>query len=130
MGLATSGIQHKIQTHPGQEECVTDTVSRLRTLGLYQDNNNDDVPITTEDVIENIIEEIHSTDIVPRTPAYNVGKQNLEVLRKEQQWGRFCKNKVKEIKKNLEPNFLLDNNSILKKVVKLKYTIECTIVFP
>ena len=61
-----------------------DAISRLRTLGLYQDNENDDVPITTEDIIENIIE-VHSTNVVPRTPTYNTWKLNLDVLRKEQQ---------------------------------------------
>ena len=55
-------------------------------LVLYQDKNNDDLLITTEDIIENIIEKVHSTDIVPRTPTYNIGKLNLDVLRKEEQW--------------------------------------------
>ena len=32
--------------------------------------------------------------------------------------------------RKLDPNFLLDDNSILRKVVKLKYTIEPTIVVP
>ena len=68
---------------------VADAVSRLRTLGLYQDNNNEDVPITTEDIIKNIIQEVHSANIVPKTPTYNIGKLNLDVLRKEQQWDQF-----------------------------------------
>ena len=109
---------------------IATAISRLRTLGLYQDNNNDDVPITTEDIVKNIIKEVHCTDIVPRTPTYNIGKLNLDVLRKEQQWDQFCKNKVKEIKKKPDPNFLLEDNSILWKVVKRKYTIEPTIVVP
>ena len=78
---------------------VADAVSKLRALGLYQDNDNNDVPITTEGIFEKITEEVHSTDIVPRTSAYNIGKLNLDVLRKEQQWDQFCKNKVKEMKK-------------------------------
>ena len=49
-----------------------------------RDNGNEDVPPALEDVIENIIEEVHCTDVVPRTPAYNMGKLNLDVLRKEQ----------------------------------------------
>ena len=67
----------------GKKKVFNDAVSRLRTLGLYQDNDNDDVLITTNDIVENIIEEVHSTDIVPRTPAYNIGKLNIDVLRKE-----------------------------------------------
>ena len=34
------------------------------------------------------------------------------------------------MKKKLDTNILLDDNSILRKVVKLKYTIEPTIVVP
>ena len=48
----------------GKKNVVIDAVSRCRTPGLYQDNNNDAVPIATEDIIENIIEEVHSTDVV------------------------------------------------------------------
>ena len=109
---------------------AANAIPRLRTLGLYQDDNNEDVPITTEDTIKNIIEEVHSADVVPRKPTYNIGKLNLDELRKEQQQDRFCKNKVKEMKKKPDPCFLLDDNSILRKVVKLKCTIEPTIVVP
>ena len=105
---------------------VADAIFRLRTLGLCQDNDNDDVLITTEYIIENIID-VHSTDVGPRTWTYNIGKLNLDVLRKEQQQDQFCKNKVNEMKK-LDPTFLLDDNSVLRKVVKLQYTIERTIV--
>ena len=63
---------------------VANMISRLRTLGLYQDNSNDDVPLTLNDVVKNIIEEVHSMDTVLKTPAYNMVKLNLDVLRKEQ----------------------------------------------
>ena len=104
----------------GKKNVDGDAMSRLQMLGLYQDNDNEDM---IEDIVKNIIEEIQSADTVPNKPAYNVGKLNLEVLRKEQQQDQFCKNKVKDMKKTPDPNFLLDNNSILRKVVKLKYTI-------
>ena len=74
----------KFQHIQGKKNMVANMISRLKTLGLYQDNDNEDVPPTLEDVIENIIEEVHSTDVVLRTPAYNIGKCNLDVLRKEQ----------------------------------------------
>ena len=61
---------------------------------------------------------------------YNMGKLNINVLRKEQQCDRFCKNKVKEMKLKPDPNFLLDENSILTKAVKLKYMVEPIIVVP
>ena len=59
-----------------------------------------------------------------------MGKINLDMLRKEQQWDQFCKNKVKEMKNKLDPNLVLDDNSFLRKVVKLEYTIEPMIVVP
>ena len=58
---------------------------------------------------------------------YNVGKLNLVELKKEQQQDRLCKGKVRDEKKP-DPNFLLDHNSILRKVIKLKYTTEPAIV--
>ena len=70
---------------------VANVISRFRTLGLYQDNSNEDVPPTVDDDVKNIIEEVHSTNIVPRRPVYNMGKLNLDVLRKDQQWDQFCK---------------------------------------
>ena len=42
----------------------------------------------------------------------------------------FAKKKVKEMKTKPDPTFLLDENSILWKVVKFKYTVEPTIVVP
>ena len=87
----------------GKKNVVVNAISRLRTLCLYQDNENKDVPIATEDAIKNIIEEVHSTDVLPRTPTYNIGKLNLDVLRKEQQQEWFCKTKVKEMKKKQTP---------------------------
>ena len=53
-----------------------------------------------------------------------MGKLSLEV--QQQDW--FCKNKVRDMKKKPDPNFLVDHNNILRKVVKLKYTIKSTIV--
>ena len=69
---------------------AANAISRLRTLGLYQDNDNKDVLLTTEDFIENIIEEVHSTNVVPKPPTYNMGKPNLDVLRSEQQRDQFA----------------------------------------
>ena len=113
----------KFQHIQSKKNMVANAIFQLRTMGLYQDNGNEDVPPTIDIVIENITEEVHSTDIVPGTPAYNMGKLNLEVLWKEQQWDQFCKNKVKEMKVKPDPIFILNDNSILRKVVKLKYTV-------
>ena len=90
-----------------------------------------EVKLSLEDVIENIIEEILNIEPAPNTPAYTkIDELNLNLLRKEQQCNRFCKMKVKEIEIKPDPSFILDKNGILRKVVKLKYTIEPTIVVP
>ena len=86
-------------------------------------------PLSTEDVIKNIIEEILSTEGTQRMPAYIIDKLNLDI-RKEQHRDRFCKNKLKEMKTKTDPNFTLDVHSILKQVVKLKYTVKLTTVVP
>ena len=74
----------KFQHIQVKRNMVANVISRLRTLGLYQDNGNNDVPLTLEDVVKNIMQEVHSMDAVPKTAAYKMGKLNLDVLRKEQ----------------------------------------------
>ena len=106
----------KFQHIQGKQNAVADTISRLRTLGLYKDNNNEDEPSTVDNIVKTIIEEVHSADSAQKKPIYNVGTLNLEVLKKEQQWGRFCKSKVKDMKKKPDPNFLLDHKSSLRKI--------------
>ena len=41
----------KFQCIQGNENAVADSISQLRTLGLYQDKGNEDIPITIEVVI-------------------------------------------------------------------------------
>ena len=68
-------LQHfdiKFQHIQGKKTVVADANSRLRTLGLYQDNDNEDVPPTVEDIVENIIEEIQFKDTAQRKPTYSV----------------------------------------------------------
>ena len=120
----------KFQHIQGKKNVVADAVSRLRILGLYQDSSNEDVSPTVDDVIENIIEEVHSMGITPKRSAYNVGKLSLDVFGKEQKWDPFCKKKVKELKTKHDPNFLLNGNSVLRNVAKLKYSVESTKVVP
>ena len=54
----------------------------------------------------------------------------MEVLKKEQQTDRFCKGKIRDLKNKPDPNFVLNHNSILRKVTKLKYSTEPAIVVP
>ena len=60
--------------------------------GLYKDNDNENELSTIDDIVENISEEVHSADSPPKKPTCNVGKLNLEVLKKAQQWHTFYKN--------------------------------------
>ena len=72
----------KFQHIQGKKNVAADAISQLRSIGPYMDNGNEDVPDTTEDVVENIIEEVYLTDIIQKTTTYNVEKLNLDVLRK------------------------------------------------
>ena len=88
----------------GKKNMVADVISRLRTFGLYQDNNNEDVQLSLKDAIKYIREEIHSFESTPKIPGYTkIDKLNVDLLRKEQLHARFCKKKVKEIKQNPTP---------------------------
>ena len=110
---------------------VADAISRWRTYGLYQDNNNEEVQLSLKDAVKNIIEEIHNINSAPTTITYNkIDKLNLYLLWREQQWDSFCKKKVKEIKMRPGPNFILDEKSILWKAVKLRYSFLPAIVVP
>ena len=59
---------------------LAEAISQLRTLGLYQNSGNDDVMTTEDDVIRNIMEEVHAIKLLPSSPSYNMGKLNLDVL--------------------------------------------------
>ena len=126
-------LQHfdiQLQHILGKKNVVADAISRLRTLGLYQDNGNDDQTITDDDVVENVVEEIHAIEWVPNSSGYNMEKINLDVLREEQWQDTFCIKKVKTLRTKQDDSFMLDENSILQKMVRLRYTIEPTIVVP
>ena len=57
----------------GKRNIVADAISWLMTLGLYQDNGNDDIMPTEDDVVENIMEEVHAMELVPNSPATTWG---------------------------------------------------------
>ena len=57
----------KFQHIQEEKDVVADMISQLRTLGLYHNNNNEDIPLSTEDVIKNIIEEIYSVEVAPKS---------------------------------------------------------------
>ena len=49
----------------GNKNVVTDAISQLRTLGIYQDNSNDDIATTDDDVVKNVVEEVHAIKLEP-----------------------------------------------------------------
>ena len=108
---------------------VADAISQIRTLGLYKDNGNDDLATMDNDMVENVIE-VHAIEWVPNSAGYNMEKLNLDVLRKEQWQDTFCIRKVKTLKTKQDNSFMLDENNILWKMVRLRYTIVPTIVVP
>ena len=57
--------------------------ARLRTYRLYQGNNNE-VQLSLEDAVKNVIEEIHHIDSAPIATTYNkIDKLNLNLLQRE-----------------------------------------------
>ena len=60
---------------------VADVISRLMTFGLYQDNDNEEVHLSLEGTLKNIIEEIHHIHSIPTATTYNkIDKLNLNIL--------------------------------------------------
>ena len=52
---------------------MADTISRLRILGLYQDNGNDDLSRMDDNVVDNIVEEVHAIKWVAKSASYKMG---------------------------------------------------------
>ena len=61
---------------------------------------------------------------------YKMEKLNLDALREEQWQDTFCMKKVKMLRTKWDGSFMLDKNGILQKMVRLRYTLEPTIVVP
>ena len=114
----------------GKRNIVAHAISQFRTLGLYQNNGNDDITPTENVVVKNVVEEVHAIKLVPNLPSYNMGKLNSDFLQVEQRQDEFCINKVRSMRTNQDKNFMFNENNIPRKAVKLRYTIEPTIVVP
>ena len=114
----------------GRKNVVADAISQLRTLGLYQDNGSDNIATTDDEVVKNVMEEVHAIGLVPNSASCNIGKLNLDVLQEEQWQDKYCIKKMKAMRTKQDHSFMLDNNSILRKVVRQRYTIDPTIVVP
>ena len=114
----------------GKKNVVTDVISSLRTLGLYQDNGSDDLAKTDDNIVDNVMEEVHGIEWMPNLATYKMEKLNLDILREEQWQDTFCMKKAKSVRSKQVDGFMLDKNSILQKIVGLKYTVESTTIVP
>ena len=66
----------------GKKNVVVNAISRLGTLGPYQDNGNDNLA-STGDMIDNAMEEVHAIEWVPNSVGYKMEMLNLDVLREK-----------------------------------------------
>ena len=78
----------------GKKNVVADVISRLRTLGLYQDNGNDNLAKTDDDVVDNIVEEVHAIEWVPSADGYKMEKLNLDIFGRRTTAGHLLHKKV------------------------------------
>ena len=92
---AAESLTSSLNTSQARQNVVADTISRLRILGLYQDNGNNDIATTDYNMVENIIEEAHAIEWVPNSASYNMEKLILDALREKQWQDTFCIKKVK-----------------------------------
>ena len=97
----------------GEKNVVANTTSRLRTLGLYQDNGNTDLDKTDDDTVDNVVEEVHAIEWIPNLATYKTEKLNLDILREAQWQDTFCMKKAKSVRSKEVDGFKLDENSIL-----------------
>ena len=96
LALELQQFDIQFQHISGKKNVVADAISRLRTLGLYQGNGNDNIAAT--DNVENIVDEVHAIEWVPNSANYHIGKLNLDVLREEQWQETFCIRRVRAMR--------------------------------
>ena len=105
----------KFQHVAGKENIVPDTISHLKTANLYEEPKDQEVsktPETIDDIMENLILEIHPHI----SPSINI-PVNLDSLVAQQKSDRFCKNKVKCLHHQQKSDFELGNKGVHRKVV-------------
>ena len=75
----------KFEHIQGKKNMVADVISRLRAYELYQDNSSEEVQVSLENALENVIEEIHHISAAPTATTYNnIDRLNLDLLPREQ----------------------------------------------
>ena len=63
--LELQQLNIKFEHISGKKNVVAGVISRLRTLGLYQDNGNTDLVKTDNDIVNNIMEEVRAIKWIP-----------------------------------------------------------------
>ena len=73
----------KFECIQGKKNMVADAISRLGMYRIYQDNSSEDIQLSLEDAVKNIIEEIHHINSAPTATTSNkTDKVNLNLLQK------------------------------------------------
>ena len=130
MDIRATAVQYEVWSHPRQGECGSRCDFQAKDIQIIS-RQLQGSPAVTQRCTENIIKEIHIIESIPKIPGYkNIDKLNLNLLGKEQLCDKFCKKKVIDIETKPDSSFILDENSILRKAVKLRYSVEPTNVVP
>ena len=79
----------------GKKNMVAITISRLRALGLYQENGNTDLAKRDNNIVDNIVEEVHAIEWIPNFATSKMEKLNLVVLKEAQWQDTFCMKRLK-----------------------------------
>ena len=124
MGVGTTAVQCEFEHIQGKRNVVADVISRLRMCRSYQDNNNEEVQLSLEDVVENTIEEIHNINSVLTTTTYNIIDNTWPTLK------TAVMRQLQQEENKTRPQLHLRWEQHLKKAVKLRYSIVPTILVP
>ena len=87
----------KFQHVAGKDTAVADVISCLKTANLYEKPKDQEVsktPESVDDIMENVIFEIHSNSHI--SCSANI-PTNLDSLIEQQKSDKFCKNKIKQL---------------------------------
>ena len=98
-----------------KDNVVADAISHLKTANLYEEPKDQEVsksPETIDDIMENLILEIHPHS----SSSFNI-PVNLDSLIAQQKSENFCKNKVNHLQHQQKSDFELDDKGVLRKLV-------------
>ena len=103
-------------------------ISHLKSANLYEELRDQKVsktPESVDDIMEILIFEIHSHS----SCSTNI-PTNLDSLIEQQKSDKFCKNKLKQLHHQEQPDFKLDAKAVLRKLVCLCHNWTSTVIVP